>query len=94
MDKRAKRNRKLRRYRGKWMKSKQGQRALVTTTGNDGKVVQKRVKKKFYFNTYDANGKSLGLFWSITPRISKDKLREYKEKHGVKHPAALPVKRK
>ncbi len=93
-EKRAKKNRKLRRFRGPWKKSKKGQKAIATTTAPDGKVTTKRIRKKFYFDMYGADGNHMGLYWSVTPRVSKDKLKSYKEEHGTKHPAALPVKRK
>ena len=77
-------NRKRRRFRTEMKKSKKGMRGSVNTPKG-----RKKVRKKFYFNTYDSKGKFLGSYWFTSNRPSPQSRKAYKEKYGMKHPADL-----
>lgn len=89
LKKREDKNRLQRKKRGPVMTSKAGKNAAVRLPGGKSK----KVKKKYYFTVYDAKGKNLGQHWMSKKRPSKETLDAYKEKHGVKHPFALPETR-
>ena len=88
MEKSGKKNRKLRNFRSKWKTSQTGKKSSVRLP--DGKT--KKVKKKFYFSTYDSKGNFLGTMWFLKNKVNKSTIDAYKEKYGVKHPSLLPAK--
>lgn len=88
MEKSGKKNRKLRNFRSKWKTSPTGKKSSVRLP--DGKT--KKVKKKFYFSTYDSKGNFLGTMWFLKNKVNKSTTDAYKEKYGVKHPSLLPAK--
>lgn len=67
-------------------------RGQVKTMSEEGQAVVRKVRKKFYFDTYDAKGKHLGTFWFLRPKVPAETIKQYKELHKFKHPAALPIK--
>jgi hypothetical protein len=88
MEKSAKKNRKLRSFRSEWKKSATGKKGVVRLP--DGKT--RKVRKKFYFSTYDSKGNFLGTMWFLKNRVNKSTQDNYKAKHNVKHPSLLPAK--
>lgn len=88
MKRKAQPHRKKRKFRGKWKKSQKGKKAAIILKGGTKKVI----KKKFFFSTYDAKGKFMGIFWFTKNKKPNDEtLDHYKNTYGVKHPAILPV---
>lgn len=88
MEKSAKKNRKLRRFRSEWKKSSTGKKGVIMLPGGKKKMV----RKKFYFSTYDSKGNFLGTMWFIKNRVNPTTQEAYKKKWGAKHPAALGAK--